>query len=98
MDYTRSPKGRIIKPTTDQRLYLSIDLPFLITEIDIRIIYDELVLAQSSIDKEGFILAQLGDRRIQHHYIIAAIRVQQHLLSYSELFNKLVNYEQVIGV
>lgn len=59
-----------------------------------RSIADDLALAQNPISEEDLmvhILSQLGD---EYANIVAAIKVRETALSYSELFEKLIDFER----
>ena len=61
---------------------------------DMRAIADDLALAQSPVTEEDLlvhILSQLGD---EYGTIVAAIKVRETPLSYSELFDKLTDFER----
>lgn len=61
---------------------------------DMRSIADDLALAQNPISEEDLmvhILSQLGD---EYANIVAAIKVRETALSYSELFEKLIDFER----
>ncbi|KAL4566494.1 hypothetical protein LXL04_030610 [Taraxacum kok-saghyz] len=63
---------------------------------DMRTIDDELALAQSPVTEEDLlvhILSQLGD---EFGTIVAAIKVHETPLSYSELFEKLADFERAL--
>ncbi|KAJ9566234.1 hypothetical protein OSB04_002200 [Centaurea solstitialis] len=78
---TKNPKGT--RPVAD---FLN----------EMRTIADELALAQSPVSDEDLmvhILAQLGD---DYTSIGAAIKVRETPLSYSELFDKLVDFERAL--
>ncbi|KAJ9562385.1 LOW QUALITY PROTEIN: hypothetical protein OSB04_007545 [Centaurea solstitialis] len=78
---TKNPKGT--RPVAD---FLN----------EMRTIADELALAQSPVSDEDLmvhILAQLGD---DYTPISAAIKVRETPLSYSELFDKLVDFERAL--
>lgn len=63
---------------------------------EVRSIIDALALAQSLVSEEDLmvhILLQLGE---DYKTIAAAIKVQDNPISYSELFDKLTNYERPI--
>ncbi|KAL4591255.1 hypothetical protein LXL04_004213 [Taraxacum kok-saghyz] len=60
---------------------------------DMRMIADELAIAQSPIDEEDLmvhILSQLGD---EYGPITAALKIRETSVSFSELFDKLVDFE-----
>ncbi|KAL4580493.1 hypothetical protein LXL04_016688 [Taraxacum kok-saghyz] len=64
---------------------------------EMRSIADALALAQSPVSEEDlmvYILSQLGD---DYNTIAAAIKVREHPLSYSELFDKLTDYERALN-
>ena len=59
-----------------------------------RAIADDLALAQSPVAEEDLlvhIISQLGD---EYNSIVAAIKVRETPLSYSELFDKLTDFER----
>ena len=61
-----------------------------------RSIADNLALAQSPVSEEDLmvhILSQLGD---DYRTIAAAIKVRENPISYSELFDKLTDYERAL--
>ncbi|CAI9270534.1 unnamed protein product [Lactuca saligna] len=61
---------------------------------DMRAIADSLDLAQSPVTEEDLmvhILSQLGD---EYHTIAAALKVREHPIEYSELFDKLTDFER----
>lgn len=61
-----------------------------------RTIADALAIAQSPVSEEDLtvhILSQLGD---DYNTIVAAIKVRDNPILYSELFEKLTDYEQAI--
>ncbi|KAL4558553.1 hypothetical protein LXL04_036754 [Taraxacum kok-saghyz] len=63
---------------------------------EMRSIADDLALAQSPVSEEDlmvYILSQLG---IEYNTIAAAIKVRENPLSYSELFDKLTDYERAL--
>lgn len=58
-----------------------------------RAIADSLALAQSPVTEEDLmvhILSQLGD---EYHTIAAALKVRENPIEYSELFDKLTDFE-----
>ncbi|KAL4575060.1 hypothetical protein LXL04_021901 [Taraxacum kok-saghyz] len=61
---------------------------------DMRAIADSLALAQSPVTEEDLmvhILSQLGD---EYHTIVAALKVRENPIEYSELFDKLTDFER----
>ncbi|PWA86070.1 zinc finger, CCHC-type [Artemisia annua] len=63
---------------------------------EMKSIADELALAQSPILEEDLvvhILSQLGD---EFNNIVAAIKVRESVISFSELFEKLVDFERML--
>lgn len=60
---------------------------------DLRMIADELAIAQSPIDEEDVmvhILSQLGE---EYGHITVALNIQETSIFFSKLFDKLVDFE-----